>query len=140
MISRYKALENGGSLDHQYWVWDPAGISFEIIDDMTSDPVVTVVVSTPGGTLRFMAEPEMSGSTLILRGVHVQDAWANAVGAGNLKVLARTVMERMDLDGLVVEGALRTTGASPGRRPGVLRFSRYVRPAPAAEPGDPQDD
>jgi hypothetical protein len=117
-------------------VWDPAGISFEIIDDLTSDPVVTVVVSTPDGVLRFMAEPEISGSTLILRGVHVQDAWANAVGAANLKVLARSVMERMDLNGLVIEGALRTTGASPGRRPDILRFSRHVRPAPAAEPSD----
>jgi hypothetical protein len=124
-------------MDHYNPVRDPAAISFEIIDDLTADPVVTVVVATPDGTLRFMAEPEMARSALILRGVHVQDAWANALGAGNLKVLARTVMERMELDGLVVEGALRTTGASPGRRPGVLRFSRSVRPAPAADPGDP---
>jgi hypothetical protein len=115
-------------------MWDASDLSFDMADDLTSDPVVTIVVSTPDGRLRFMAEPEMIGSTLVLHHVHIQDAWANAIGVANLKLLARTVMERMALDGLVVEGALRTTGANPGRRPGILRFSRHVRTAPPAGP------
>jgi hypothetical protein len=104
---------------------------------MTSDPVVTVVVSTPDGTLKFMAEPEAQGSTLVLRGTHAQDAHANAVGAGNLLVLAQALMERMGFDGLVVEGAIRTTGANPGRRPRLLRFTRRVRHARAKGPSRP---
>lgn len=116
-------------------MWSPEDISFDIVNDMTSDPVVTVVVSTPNGTLKFMAEPEVQGSTLVLHGTHAQDARANAVGAGNLLILAQALMERMSFDGLVVEGAIRTTGANPGRRPRVLGFARHVRPAPAAGPG-----
>ena len=118
-------------------VWSSEDISFEIVDDMTSDPVVTVVVSTPDGTLKFMAEPEAQGSTLVLHGTHAQDAYANGVGAGNLLVLAQALMERMGFDGLVVDGAVRTTGAKPGHRPRALRFARRVRPAPATGPGGP---
>jgi hypothetical protein len=120
-------------------VWDAADLSFEMVDDLTSDPVVTIIVQTPAGRLSFMAEPEMIGSTLVLHRVHVQDAWANAVGATNLMRLARTVMERMDIDGLVVEGAVRTTGANPGHRPRVLRFARRVRPATAERERGGQD-
>jgi hypothetical protein len=112
-------------------VWNTDSLSFVLVDDLTSDPVVTVIVQTPDGDLRFMAEIIMEGAVMTLRGFHVQDAQANAFGAGNLKVLARTMMERMNLDGLVVEGAARTTGANPARRPGILRFARDHRPAPA---------
>jgi hypothetical protein len=107
---------------------------------LTSDPVVTIVVHTPGRVLRFMAEPEISGTTLILRGFHVQDAWANAVGAANLRVLAQAVMERLELDGLVVEGAVRTSGANPGRRPGVLRFSCRVRTSAPGQSGHSENN
>jgi len=132
MSSITGAIEKSGSGDHLNPVWNAADVSFDMVDDLTSDPVVTIIVRTPDGRLRVMAEPEMAGCTLILRRVHVQDAWPNAIGVANLKMLARVVMERMDVDGLVVEGAFRTTGANPGRRPDILRFSRRVRPAPAA--------
>jgi len=109
--------------------WTVEDLWFEIINDMTDDPVVTLSVTTPVGVLMFVAEPVVSGTTLILRRTHVQDGQANAVGVGNLRVLAQALMERIGFDGLVVEGALRTTGANPGRRPGILRFTRCVRPA-----------
>jgi hypothetical protein len=117
-------------------MWDVADISFEIINDMTDDPVVTVLVQTPIGQLTFTAEPVEDGNVLVARGTHVQDPSANAVGAANLMVIAQAAMKEMGYDGIVIEGALRTTGASPGRRPDILRFSRHVRPAPAAEPSD----
>lgn len=120
-------------------MWSTRDIAFEIIDDMTSHPVVTVLVATPDGTLTFMAEPEQQGTTLILHAAHAQDGWANAVGHGNLMVPAQAVMERMELDGPVVEGALRTTGANPGRRPCPIRFTRRVRSPLASGPGGSQD-
>jgi hypothetical protein len=124
-------------LNHCLQVWQAADLAFDMVDDLTSDPVLTITVLTPDGGLRFMAEPELDGSTLVLHRVHVQGAGANAIGAANLRVLARAVMERMDVDGLVIEGAVRTTGANPGRRPAVLRFARRVRPATEAEPRPP---
>jgi hypothetical protein len=42
-------------LDHYKFVWDAADLSFEMVDDLTSDPVVTIVVLTPDGRLSFMA-------------------------------------------------------------------------------------
>ena len=106
----------------------------DLVGDVTSDPVVTIAVSTPAGVLKFMAELEWASRMLILHGVDLQDLQPNAVGAANLMVLAEAVMEGMDIDGLVIEGALRTTGANPGRRPRVVRFARRLRPASGSEP------
>eukprot|EP01031_Cornospumella_fuschlensis_P019673 gene19673-24106_t len=36
--------------------WSKAHISFDIIVDMTGDPVVTLAVTTPVGLLAFMGE------------------------------------------------------------------------------------
>ena len=112
-------------------MWDAADIGFDMVDDLSADPVVTVFVSTPVGTLKVMAEPEKRGRTLVLHGLHMQDLEPNRIGAANLMVIARVVMEGMDVDGLVIEGGLRTTGANPGRRSRILRFARRIRPAAA---------
>jgi hypothetical protein len=55
-------------------------ISFEIVSEMTGDPVVTLLVSTPAGQLAFMAELVMEGRIMVARRVHVQDASLNAIG------------------------------------------------------------
>jgi hypothetical protein len=112
-------------------VWDIDDISFEIVNDMTDDPVVTVLVMTPAGRLTFTGEPMEQGDTLIVRRIHVQDASPNAIGPANLMVIAQALMEGIGYDGLVVEGAVRTTGANPGHRPRRFRFTRHIRPAPA---------
>lgn len=124
-------------MDQYIGTWIASDLSFEIVDDATSDPVVTVIVSTPVGALHFMAEPEVQGTTLVLHSTHVQGASANAVGVANLHALAQLVMERMNFDGLRVEGAVRTTGANPGHQPHVIRFTRRIRVAPDAGTGNP---
>ena len=108
-------------------MWSAEDISFEIVSDMSDDPVVTLLVHTPAGRLRFIGEPVERDGILIARSTHVQDATANAIGSANLMVIAQALMEGMDYDGLIVEGALRTTGANPGRRPRPLRFTRLIR-------------
>jgi len=47
-------------------MWAIADISFEIVNDMTDDPVVTMSVATPAGVLKFTAEPIQRGNTLVL--------------------------------------------------------------------------
>ena len=96
-------------------MWDWADVSFEILDDMTDDPVVTLLVQTPIGYLTFTAEPVEEDNTLIAQRTHVQDGSANLIGTANLMVIAQALMEGMGYNGLVVTGALRTTGANPGR-------------------------
>ena len=64
-------------------MWRPEDLSFEIEDDATSDPVVTVVFITPSGPLWMMAEPMMNGLTLVLKGLHMHgddDVGPNSVG------------------------------------------------------------
>jgi hypothetical protein len=118
-------------------MWRTEDVSFVLIDDQTSDPVVTVEITVPGGRLSAMAEPTVVEGTLILRAFHMhgEGIGAERVGTGNLLALAGVVLEGMGFDELVVEGADRTTGAKPGRRPRPLRFTRRVRPEPGAEPG-----
>jgi hypothetical protein len=108
-------------------MWSRTDVSFDIIADDTDDPVVTIRVATPAGELQIMAEvlEANDGKTLKLQGVHVHsDAGPNAFGLSALRLIASIVMERMDYGEVIVEGAVRTTGAGPGRRPRALRFSR----------------
>src|SRR5689334_10469776 len=110
-------------------VWRPEDISFVLLDDQTFDPVVTVEITVPEGKLLAMAEPLVVGRTLILQAFHMhsEGIGANRVGIVKLRSLATVLLERMELDELVVEGAARTTGASPGHRPRPLRFSSRAR-------------
>lgn len=111
--------------------WSKAHISFDIIVDMTGDPVVTLAVTTPVGLLAFMGEPLVERRAMRVLATHVQGAKAGAVGWVNLRLLAEVIMEGMDLDDLVIEGAVRTTGAGAGRRPKPLRFRRNRAAGPA---------
>jgi hypothetical protein len=53
-------------------LWGTEDISFDLVDDMTDDPVVTIRVLTPIGPLTFMAESVVSGTTMILRRLHAR--------------------------------------------------------------------
>lgn len=57
-------------------MWDAGDIRFDMIDDLSAVAVVTVVVSTPAGTMKMMAEPEKRGRTLHLLGLHLQESAA----------------------------------------------------------------
>jgi hypothetical protein len=103
--------------------WQPGDISFDIVAEETDHPVATVSFVTPADDIQIMAELQEVGRTLRLIGLHIQGAAANAIGIANLRVLADVVMDKMDYDVIEVEGAVRTTGAGPGRRPGRLRFA-----------------
>jgi hypothetical protein len=107
-------------------MWRSDEVSFDLLADATDDPVVSVIIKTPAGVLLLMAEPRLEGGTLFLGGVHMhgQDIGPNALGPANLRRLAQIVMERLDCDEIIIEGAPRTTGAGKGRRPRQRRFAR----------------
>jgi hypothetical protein len=111
---------------HHILPWPPAAIAFEPIDDGTDDPVMTLRILVPGGAILAMAEVELAGRVLVARRLHIhgEGLTANEAGPANLRVLARRLLEELDLDELVIEGAHRTTGAGPGRRPRRLRLTR----------------
>ncbi len=107
-------------------MWSIGDISFEIADEITEWPILTIAMLTPAGELLFTGEPEIRGRVLVVHGAHVQGSFANRIGAANLLVLAQALMERMGYDELVVEGAVRTSGANPEHTPRIMRFSRRV--------------
>jgi hypothetical protein len=110
-------------------IWRKDEIAFTFLDDLVAHPLVAIAIETPAGELRVMAVVEETARIMTLRGLHMhgeQVGTKNGVGPANLKLLARIVMEGLDLDGLVVEGARRTTGAGPGRIPRRIRFARHA--------------
>lgn len=113
-------------------MWSGGDITFEIDDTGTSDPVVTIEVVTPDGKLIVMGEPREEGRILIVERVHTHGIGVgrNDLGPAKLRAIAQALLESMDYDELVVEGAVRSTGPQKGRRPKPIRFPRHSGPAP----------
>jgi hypothetical protein len=110
-------------------IWRKNEVAFTFLDDLVAHPIVAIAIDTPAGELRVMAVVQEAGRIMTLSRLHMhgeQAAARNSVGPGNLKVLAQIVMEGLDLDGLVIEGARRTTGAGAGRTPRRIRFTRHL--------------
>ncbi|WP_143525377.1 hypothetical protein [Rhizobium hainanense] len=112
-------------------IWTKKDVAFHFVNEATSHPVCTVEIQTPDGVISVMAEPQMIGNTFYLRGFHIQgeDISMNDLGAHRLRNLAEIAMEEMECHELVVEGAVRTTGAGRGRKPRPVRFTRRDIPA-----------
>ncbi|NLS15404.1 hypothetical protein HGP16_02385 [Rhizobium sp. P40RR-XXII] len=106
-------------------------VAFRFVNEATFHPVCTVEIQTPDGVISVMAEPQMVGNALYLRGFHIQgeDILMNDLGAHRLRNLAEIAMEEMECHELVVEGAVRTTGAGRGRTLRPIRFTRRDIPA-----------
>jgi len=100
----------------------------EIICDQSDENIVVARVATTVGTILVMAEVELTGRSLILSGVHIQgdDVKANEVGFAGLRRIIQEAMEELGVDEIVIIGAVRTTGANPGRAPRPLRFTRKI--------------
>ncbi|KQT87130.1 hypothetical protein [Aurantimonas sp. Leaf443] len=108
----------------------------EILVDgsLSEDPIFTLTIRTPAGSLDVMTRVEISGRSLALFGLHIGGDPARTWGAAALAGLARAVMEKLDVDEILVVGAVRTTGANPGRQPRPRRLRRTSAPRPS--PGD----
>jgi hypothetical protein len=109
-------------------VWSSTQIHFEMLDDLSQDPVATLRIETPAGVLPVMADRIETGNGLIARGLHINgegtDFGPGALGVANLRIIVRAFMERFDYDELVIEGAVRSSGRRAGNRPRSIRFAR----------------
>jgi hypothetical protein len=107
--------------------WTVADVSV-VFNDLTDDPIVTADIFTPAGVLQVMAEVTQSGRTLEFNECHMQGAkGANRFGVKQLLVTLRLLLEILDVDEIVARGAVRTTGAHPGRRPRDIRVRRQLQ-------------
>jgi hypothetical protein len=111
-------------------MWTAADIEIELDDEATAGSVVTARISCPAGQFTMMGELRRFDRELALCAVHIQGdtVGPNTLGWARLRQIARAVAEKADVDTIIVEGAARTTGATHGRIPRPLRFTRTVRP------------
>jgi hypothetical protein len=90
--------------------------------------VIFARIETSVGAIEILAEIALDGRHLTLGGLHVYgiDVDTNDLGIGGLRRIVREVMEDLNVDQITIEGAVRATGAGPGRTPRPLRFTRKV--------------
>lgn len=110
-------------------MWTAADIEIVIDDDLTEDPVLTAEIDTPAGRLKAMAAVTIEDGVLILDGLHMhgEDIGPGEFGMVSLRRLADAVLEALECHEIVVKGAVRRSGANPGRVPPALRFQRRLR-------------
>jgi hypothetical protein len=68
------------------------------------------------GSLRF------DGRRAYVTDVHIHGPGANLFGTASLREFINVVKGIIDVDTIYVTGAVRTTGANPGRKPNPLVF------------------
>jgi hypothetical protein len=100
------------------------------IPEEAGGTIVLARIETSAGTLEVLAQAALEGRRLTLAGLHVHgvNVATNDLGVGGIRRIVREVMEELDVDEITIEGAIRTTGAGPGRSPRHLRFARSISP------------
>jgi hypothetical protein len=94
------------------------------LEELELDTADAVRAVLRGGeqVVEFVADLELGDRHAVLSGLHVYGPGPNSLGIAGLRELIRWAMEQLDVDELRIEGATRTSGASPGRRPTPLVF------------------
>src|SRR5208282_2537574 len=94
--------------------------------------VVLVRLARDAAEIEAAFYVRLTGRAAMLSRFDIQGAGRNTLGWTTLRTLAHSVMELLDVDELRIEGAARTSGANPGRRPTPLVFRRTGHADPAA--------
>jgi hypothetical protein len=106
----------------------PDEIELVLDADFSEDPCLLLDVATPDGVLQLLGEVEIGSNYLVVCNLHIGGDAQVRWGWSRLRKLGRVIAEKLDVDYIEVHGAVRTTGANPGRRPGVVRLSRSAEP------------
>ena len=81
-------------------------------------------IETTDGRITVIALAAIEDRALELRDFHIDGPGPASLGQGNLRLIARHIMEQEDVDALVIHGWERTTGANPGHVPRRIRLRR----------------
>lgn len=106
----------------------PDDIEIILDADISEDPCLLFDVVTPDGVLQLLGDVEMGSNHLVVRDLHIGGDAQVQWGWSKLRKLGRVIAEKLNVDYIEVHGAVRTTGANPGRRPSVVRLSRSAEP------------
>lgn len=110
------------------WAYQPGTVAdarrlpaFEILE--TDGSAVHMYVDTHAGQLEVMTAQSMQGSTLLLEGFHIEGPGAGSISSTmELRSNLRAYGRLNNAEEVVLKGAVRTTGANPGRIPRTLRI------------------
>lgn len=104
-------------------MWDSALIEV-LLDDVEDDEVIVEIV-TPVGTLEVAGCVSIIGRVLYVKGAHAQGLTSGALKRAGLNAICRKVLEVANVDEIVIQGGVRTTGRNQGRPPKPFRFPRH---------------
>jgi len=96
--------------------------------DGSEDPYLIFDVATSDGVLQIMGEFIVSESHIVVKGMHLGGDPSIKWGWSKLRALGRTIAEKLDVDYIEIHGAVRTTGANPGRHSSPVRLSGAPKP------------
>src|ERR1700689_5018210 len=96
------------------------------VEELELDVADVVFVRMSNGRIVIEAAfyAHLMGRRATFSRLDIEGPGPNTIGLAGLREAARAVMELLDVDELRVEGAARTSGAGPGRRPAAIVFRR----------------
>ena len=101
-------------------MWAATEITIEI--DAVDHPVMIVSITVPIGVLEIIGSVTLVGRTLRIDGAHVQGLRPGTLGRAGLNAIGRKLLEAADVDEVVIQGGVRTTGQRKGKIPRPIRF------------------
>ncbi len=103
-------------------MWISAELSVEI--DMVDGREVILIVGTPVGPVSIIGTVTVTADVLELDGVHVSGPGPGRVGRDGINAIAQKIMEELDVQEILAQGGIRTTGRRRGQVPRPFRFVR----------------
>ena len=100
------------------------GWRFSDDPEITPDDLIGACLTDGRREIKLLAYVRIDGQVARVSELHVQGAGPHSLGIGGIRGLVQWTMEVLDVDELRIEGAARTSGAGPGRRPAPLVFRR----------------
>jgi len=94
------------------------------LDPESEKGVVIIKITTPAGRIDLIGEPLFVGRVLIVNGAHVSGLTPGACTRAGLNAIGRKLLEWADVDEIVIQGSIRTTGRNAGRAPRIIRFPK----------------
>jgi hypothetical protein len=86
--------------------------------------VVIVGRHHAGGILELIGEVRIEGRTLYMDKMPAQGLIPGALGRSGLNAIGQRLLQEADVDEIIIQGGVRTTGPNRGRAPRVIRFPK----------------
>jgi hypothetical protein len=98
---------------------------FDLLEvTLHAQTVLEVGVEEGGQRVDFMADYRRTDVVVTLGALHAEGPGPNILGLSGVRIIAQEVLEFLNAETMEIQGAVRTSGARPGRLPGAVVFKR----------------